>query len=219
MRMSVELNKAIKAILLIFAVWITQFLEQEVLTILLFTTVFSCGAYFAVRNRKKISDSAKKWPSSILYTALIFYGCKILAEKTINATTGIEVENIRHASTIGGFIFSVPLSLVLIGLGMLVFWQIKELFGLQLGGADEEYVPGLKIFFIGSLMGLGLLASSQVDPLIKYAVLADASKVTACGPLENNVFYINKNSDMCIKINVNFFKGIYEFTDVPKKTG
>lgn len=217
--MSIELKKLIKAALLIFAVWLAQFLEQEALTILLFTTVFSCGAYFAVRNRKRISASAKKWPSSMVYTAVIFYACKIVAEKTINATTGIEVENIRYASTIGGFIYSIPVSLLLISLGMLVSWQIKELFGVQIGEVVEEHVPGLKIFFIGSLMGIGMLASSQIDPLIKYAVLADASKVTTCGPVENHVVYIRKNPDTCAKIRVNLFNGLYEFTDVPSKSG
>jgi len=215
---SIELKSIIKAALLIFAVWLAQFLEQEVFTALLFTTVFSCGAYFAVRNRKNISAFAKKWPSSLAYTAVIFYMCKILAEKTINATTGIEVENIRYASTIGGFLLSVPVSFFLISICMLICWQVKELFGVRIGEAAEEHVPGLKIFFIGSLMGIGMLASSQVDPLIRYAVLADASKVTTCGPVQNYVVYIRKNPDTCSKININLFKGIYEFTDVPAKT-
>jgi hypothetical protein len=216
--MSIGIKNIIKAALLIFAVWLAQFLEHETLTVLIFTTVFSCGAYFAVRNRKSISTFAKKWPSSLAYTAFIFYMCKILAEKTINATTGIEVENIRYASTIGGFILSVPISLLVISICMLVRWQIKELFGVRMCESAEEHVPGLKIFFIGTLMGAGMLVSSQVDPLIRYAVLADASKVTTCGPVENDVVYIRKNPETCSRIHVNLRKGIYDFTDVPLKS-
>jgi hypothetical protein len=216
--MRIELKNLIKAALLIFAVWLAQFIEHETLTVFIFTTVFSCGGYFAVRNRKSISAFARKWPSSLVFTAFIFYICKIVAEKTINATTGIEVENIRYASTIGGFILSIPVSLLFISICMLVCWQIKELCGVRICESSEEHVPGLKIFFIGALMGVGMLASSQVDPLIRYAVLADASKVTTCGPVENDVVYIRKNPDTCSKIHVNLSKGIYNFTDVPVKS-
>jgi hypothetical protein len=216
--MSIEIKNMIKAAVLIFAVWLAQFLEHETLTALIFTTVFSCGGYFAFCNRKNISAFAKKWPSSLAYTAIVFYICKIVAEKTINATTGIEVENIRYASTIGGVILSVPISLLLISICMLVCWQMKALFGVRIGASAEEHVPGLKIFFIGTLMGAGMLASSQVDPLIRYAVLADASKVTTCGPVENDVVYIRKNPDTCSRIHVNLFKGIYDFSDVPAKS-
>jgi len=54
--MNIELKSFIKATLLIFSVWLAQFLEHETLMALISTTVFSCGAYFAVRNRKSIYD-------------------------------------------------------------------------------------------------------------------------------------------------------------------
>jgi ABC-type uncharacterized transport system permease subunit len=71
-RMSIELKSFIKAALLVFAVWLAQFLEHETLTALIFTIVFSCGAYFAVRNRNSISAFTKKWPSSLAYAVFIF---------------------------------------------------------------------------------------------------------------------------------------------------
>jgi hypothetical protein len=64
-----------------------------------------------------------------------------------------------------------------------------------------------------------MLALSPADIFLRYAVLADATKVTTCGPVMDEVVYIRKNPDTCSRIHVNLFKGIYDFTDVPGKSG
>jgi hypothetical protein len=219
--MSIELKSIVKACLLILALWLAQFLEHDTQTILIFTTVLSCGAIFAICNRNKLSVFVRNWPGSLVYTAVILYVCKIVAEKAINARTGIEVENIRYASTIGGFIYSIPLSMILISLYMFFLLGAKKLTGLEAkpNTQEKERVPALKIFFVGSLLGLGMLALSPADVLLRYAVLADATKVTTCGPVADEVVYIRKNPDTCARIHVNLFKGIYDFTDVPGKAG
>ncbi|MDN3221356.1 hypothetical protein [Pseudomonas nunensis] len=219
--MSIELKRIIAACLLVLAVWLARYIEHDTQTILIFTIVFSCGAIFAICNRKKLSVFVKNWPGSLLYTAVILYVCKISAEKAINARTGIEVENIRYASTIGGFIYSIPFSMLLISLWMFVRLGTNKLSGTAgvQNAEEKERVPALKIFFVGSLLGLGMLALSPADVLLRYAVLADATKVTTCGPVEDEVVYIRKNPDTCARIHVNLFKGIYDFTDVPGKAG
>ena len=42
----------------------------------------------------------KEMANSLAYTPIVFYICKIVAEKTINVTSGIEVENIRYADSV-----------------------------------------------------------------------------------------------------------------------
>jgi hypothetical protein len=92
------------------------YLNDDEQTILLLGAVYLGGAIFAFRSREQLNVFIKQWPSSLIYTACILYACKILAEKAINARTGIEVENILYASTIGGFIYSVTVSMVGISL-------------------------------------------------------------------------------------------------------
>jgi hypothetical protein len=97
----------------------------------------------------------RNWPTSLIYTAVILYVCKILAEKAINASTGIEVENIRYASTIGGFIYSVPFSMILISAWMFVRMGTTKLIATdaEQSPQEKEHVPALKIFFVGSRLG------------------------------------------------------------------
>ncbi|CAI8703382.1 Transmembrane protein [Pseudomonas sp. IT-P2] len=195
-----------------------EYISHEEMSFIVLTIVPLGGAVYAISNRKKINVFVKNWPSSLLYTAVVLYGCKILAEKAINAQTGIEVENIRYASTIGGFIYSVPFSLILIGL----FMYLRMLFGskpVKTNPDDVEHFPWLKIFFVGSILGLGVLTLEPADSVIPYTVIADTSKVTTCGPVEKDVVYVRKNSEMCKRIHVNPFEGIYESTDVPSKSG
>ena len=198
-----------------------EYISHEEMSFIVLTIVPLGGAVYAITNRKKINVFVKNWPSSLLYTAVVLYGCKILAEKAINAQTGIEVENIRYASTIGGFIYSVPFSLILIGLFMYVRMGLR-FFGskpVKTNPDDVEHFPWLKIFFVGSILGLGVLTLEPADFVIPYTVIADTSKVTTCGPVEKDVVYVRKNSEMCKRIHVNPFEGIYESTDVPSKSG
>lgn len=195
-----------------------KYISHEEMSFIVLTIVALGGAVYAISNRKKINVFVKNWPSSLLYTAVVLYGCKILAEKAINAQTGIEVENIRYASTIGGFIYSIPFSLILIGLSM----YVRMLFGskpVKTNPDDVEHFPWLKILFVGSILGLGVLMLKPADFVMPYTVIADTSKVTTCGPVEKNVVYVRKNSETCKRIHVNPFQGIYESTDMPSKSG
>ncbi len=198
-----------------------KYLSHEEVSFIVLAVVPLGGAVYAVSNRKKINVFVKNWPSSLLYTAVVLYGCKILAEKVINARTGIEVENIRYASTIGGFIYSVPFSLILIGLVMYGRMGLQFLYSkpVKTNPDEIEHFPWLKIFFVGSILGLGILTFEPADAFIPYTLLADTSKVTTCGPVEQDVVYVRKNSEMCKRIHVNPFEGVFESTDVPSKSG
>ncbi|OFJ42684.1 hypothetical protein BJN42_26730 [Pseudomonas koreensis] len=197
-----------------------KYLTPDERTFLFLAFVYSGGAIYAIKNRDQLNVFIKKWPTTLIYTAFILYGCKIWAEKVINARTGIEVENIRYASTIAGVLYSVPLSMIGISLCMFTKMALR-LFTVD--GADEGgkaiAFSVLKICFITSVFGLGMYTQPKADAIIAYTVLADATAVTTCGPAEDNVVYVRKNSEACKRIHVIPFKGIYEMTDVPSKSG
>lgn len=190
-------------------------------SILVFGIVFAGGAIYTARHRKQLNAFVRKWPSSLIYTAVILYACKILAEKIINGRTGIEVENIRYASTIGGFIYSIPFSLILISLVMYVLMILGAINSSEEKTDPQEVKshPLLKICFVGSLLTLGYFIFPRADAFITYTVLADATKISTCGPIEPDVFYVRKNSDACKRIHANPFDGVFEMTDVPSKSG
>ncbi len=226
--MSEQRNALIKLVL-IFAVLgianiatpvLGNYLSHNEQDILFLGAVFLGGAIHAVKIRKQLNVFIKNWPTTLIYTAVILYGCKILAEKVINARTGIEVENIRYASTIGGFLYSVPLSIVFIS------WFMYAKMAMRVFTDDATVQTGklillnvLKFCFITSLFALGMYTFPKADAVMTYTVLSDASKITTCGPVEDDVLYVRKNSDACKRIHVIPLKGIYESTDVPSKSG
>jgi hypothetical protein len=198
-----------------------RFLSHDAQTNLILGLVFAGGAIYAFTIRKQMHSFVMDWPKSLPYTAVILYGCKILAEKVINARTGIEVENIRHSSTLGGFIYSIPFSMLLISLCMYAKMAFGFLFSSPAGGTGwrATIITFLKLCFIASVFWLGFEGMYRSDAIMTYTVLADTTKINTCGPVEPDVMYVRKNSETCKRIHVNPFKGIYESTDVPNKSG
>lgn len=224
-----EQQKGIFNALLIIAVLVVanivgpilgDYLTPDEQSFLFLAFVYLGGAIYAFMTRDQLNVFIKNWPTSLVYTAVIFYICKIAAEKVINARTGIEVENIRYASTIGGFLYSVPLSMVVISLGMCVKMAPRYFNNDTVDeGGNAILLSILKICFVTSVLGLGMYTFPKAHAVMDYTILADATAVTTCGPVERDVVYVRKNSDTCKRIYVNPFKGIYESTDVPSKSG
>ncbi|KAB2518037.1 hypothetical protein F8N49_23265 [Pseudomonas sp. GXM4] len=200
--------------------FISKYLSPEEQTILFLVIVYSGGAIYAFQTRDQMNAFIKNWPSSLVYTAFILYACKIAAEKVINARTGIEVENIRYASTIGGALYSVPLSMIVISFFMQVKTFVRWLKAQSNGDDGAALVPSLlRLCFITSLFGLGMYTFPKAHAVVDYAVLADATSVNSCGPAEPSVVYVRKNSETCKRIHISPFEGIYESTDIPSKSG
>jgi hypothetical protein len=224
-----EQNKALLKLALILAALLianavapvlATYLDHDEQTFLLLGAVYLGGAIFAVRTRQQLNTFIRNWPTSLIYTAVILYTCKILAEKVINARTGIEVENIRYASTIGGFMYSVPFSMVVISLYMFTKMAIRLSLPVAIKIESGPFLDViLKACFIASLLWAGLFTIERADAFMPYTVLADTTKVTTCGPVEDYVFYVRKNADTCKKIYVRPLQGIYESTDVASKSG
>lgn len=218
--MSDQKKALAKLVLIILGLLFAQLFSGN--TIAMFATLLAVclGAVYAISNISKIGSFINNWPKSAIYSTFVFYICKILSEKLINAKFGIDTNNISHASSIGGIILSVPISLMLISVYLFFPTPIKRHLKAQKDATktqDKEKFPALKSCFTICIIAFTVTITPFVDTLIPYTLLADAVKASACGPIENNVLYLKKNSTSCYRIHVNLFEGIYVLTNIEGK--
>lgn len=202
----------------------SKFISQDAPIVLLYIWGFGTSAIYLVSNREKIIDVIRAWPSSFVFTVVVFYLSKLLAEKTINSDMGIEAEYIKQASIIGGFIISVPLSLVFASLVLFArcahqqfvapvvetIRRVRASEGVEDEGTEikeKEFFPGFRSMFACCVLILASLLLSQADKGIRYAVMLDSMKYSDCGPAVTNRGYVRKNANACYQFDTRFVKG------------
>jgi hypothetical protein len=213
----------LKIFAMFFALWLVpRALSHNVVVVILYFVGVGASAVYLFFNRQKIVENIKAWPSSFTFTVLVFYVAKLLAEKHINSTMGIEAEYIKQSSIIGGGMISIPLSLVVASFALFArsgYLMIREWTmrighpSLESNKEKQEFFPGLRPMFACGVLLLAGLLLSQAERGIGYAVMLDAMMYSDCGPAEQGVGYIRKNATTCYQYDTRFFKG----SSVPKE--
>ncbi|MEB2854100.1 hypothetical protein VKY20_00615 [Pseudomonas atacamensis] len=213
----------LKIFAMFFAMWLVpRALSYDVVVVILYFISIGASAVYLFFNRRRIVENIKAWPSSFTFTVLVFYVAKLMAEKTINSTMGVEAEYIKQSSIIGGVIISIPLSLVVASCALFArsgYLKIrewvtrKERFSLESNKGKQEFFPGLRPMFACCVLLLAGLLLSQAERGIRYAVMLDAMMYSDCGPAEHGLGYIRKNAHACYQYDTRFFKG----SSVPKE--
>lgn len=229
----------VKAGLMLFLMFACMWLAANVLAyettvMLLYTGSFGASAIYLIYNRARIGAFIKSWPSSFVYTVIVFYLCKVMAEKTINSTMGIESEYIKQSSIVGGFVLSVPVSLILVSvylflrsayMGCLAPFMEKFRAKDKVAGSEDskcekkqqELFPGLRSMFAACVLSLAGFLLFHAENGIRYSVMLDAMKYSDCGPAELDIGYVRKNVNACYRFDTRLIKGSLVPTEIPSK--
>lgn len=207
--------------------------SHEAAMVFAYLVAFGISAVYFVSNRSTVVASIKAWPNSIFYTSVVFYFSKVVAEKSINSTMGIESEFIRQSSIVGGFFISIPLSLMLVSMYLIVRIAFAGLYAnalvinffckrpderfFQGETSGQEKYPSLKPMFAMCVLFFAALLLSQFESGIRYAVMLDAMKYSDCGPPEVGFGYVRKNINSCYKFDTHILKGGRAPIEVPSK--
>lgn len=229
----------VRAVMMLLFMFVCMWLAASVLAyettiILLYTGSFGAGAVYFIYNRERIVEFVKAWPSSFVCSVVLFYFCKVMAEKTINSTMGIEGEYIKQSSVVGGFILSVPLSLTLVSMYLflrsaymkflapiVVRFRAKDKIAQPEVSKHEEknseFFPGLRAIFAACLLTLAGSLLSHAENGIRYSVMLDAMKYSDCGPALPNIGYVRKNINSCYRFDTRLMKGSLDPIEISSK--
>lgn len=230
--MAGRVKAGLMLLLMFVCLWLAAYvLPHETTVLLLYTGSFGASAIYLIYNRAKIGAFIKSWPSSFVYTVIVFYACKVMAEKIINSTMGIEGEFIKQSSIMGGFILSVPVSLILVSVylflrsGYMAF--LSPVFQKILAKnqnpesrpekGNQEFFPGLRAMFATCILTLAGFLLFHAENGIRYSVMLDAMKYSDCGPPEVYVGYVRKNVNSCYRFDTRPFRGSFVLTEIPSK--
>lgn len=233
--MTARLKAGLMLLFMFVCMWLaTNVLAYETTVMLLYTGSFGASAVYLFYNRARIGAFVKSWPRSFTYTVVIFYLCKVMAEKTINSTMGIESEYIKQSSIVGGFILSVPLSLILVSVYLFVRSAYMRCLAPFVGkfrakdivtekadseseGKEQEHFPGLRAMFAACVLCLAGFLLFHAENGIRYSVMLDAMKYSDCGPAERDIGYVRKNVNACYRFDTRMFKGSLVPTEISSK--
>lgn len=205
--------------------------------LMLYLIAFVTSTIYLISNRAKILSFIRVWPSSFAGSVVVFYICKIMAEKTINSSMGIEVDYLRHSSIVGGFLLWVPVSLMVVSaylflrsaymrcLAPLVdnYRACAPTIKASDGEAEktvQEFFPGLRSMFAAGILAAAAFLLFHADEGIRFSVMLDAMEYSDCGPAQSEVGYVRKNSNACYRFDTRLFNGSLMPTEVvSRKSG
>ena len=233
------MSERIKSVLvlagLLTCLWLmTNVLSFETTTLLLYVGSFGAGSIYLISNRAKIIAFVRAWPSSFAGSVVVFYICKIMVEKTINTSMGIEVDYMRHASIVGGFLLCVPVSLMVASFYLLLrsfymacrepFVQKRPARDTPVQSADratesteQEFYPGLRPMFAACTLAVAAFMLFHADEGIRFVVMLDTMKYSDCGPAQPETGYVRKNATTCYRFDTRTFHGSLEPTEVTSR--
>lgn len=227
-----ERKKALlKYLGLLACLWLAARLSPEHFTVLMYAVVtLTClaGIVYGVANRKRILTFINHWPTSFFCSVVIFFICKLSAEKQINAQLGIEAEYIRQSASVGGVLLAIPLSLMLIGLYLLITSAYRKVVQpvsrakpapTEQGQTPPESLAQLRPFFAIAVLTSSLFLLTQSDNSVRYWVLVDAMLYSDCGPPEKPWGYVRKNLDSCYRVDTRLFHGAELIAFASRKPG
>lgn len=194
----------------VFKLTFTMNLIMIEFTIVCFTYVFL--------NRSFLFQSVKIWTGSVLYTGVTIFLSKIISGLILNRKFSIETQYISNSSVILGLIISFGFLFLFASVYLFVidgFAKLKKDYKSE-KLYEKEKAPYLRAFFIfGVLMG-ALPFFYLSEYLSNKTLLADSAKVSDCGPLLDNVFYLRKNKFECYAIRADVKRWNYSMMDYNK---
>ncbi len=233
--MSERIKAGLKLAGMFTCLWlVTNVFSFDTTTVLLYVAAFGTSTVYLVSNRATIIAFVRAWPSSFAGSVVVFYICKILVEKIINSSMGIEVDYLRHASIVGGFLLSVPVSLMVVSLYLFLrsaYQKCREPFtqprGARLTAPDSagsaaehtapEHFPGLRPMFAATLLMLATFIFFHADAGIRFVVMLDSMMYSDCGPPQPEIGYVRKNANACYRFDTRIFHGSLVPTEIASR--
>lgn len=167
-----------------------------------------CFSY-VVLNKQALFGAVKAWMGSILYTGATIFFSKVWAGLIINDKVFINIQYLSNSPIILGLIISFGLSFIFAAIYLFVIGMLSKL-KKSVGLSDEfersyekEKAPQLRALFIIGVLMSSIPFLQLSDYLSNKVILADSAKVSECGPLLDNIFYIRKNKNECYAIKAN----------------
>ena len=215
--MSKPVRDTLKLLLLLAGLWGFARLPPSIGANLLLVGGLLAGGIYALVNLSRIFAFLSYWPGSLLYSVVVVYLCKLSAQRALNARFGIELEYLDNAAVIYGALYSLPFSLMLLGVYLLLPQWLRRAAGrLRPGAAPApvQKLPTFEPFFAAALVCGAGFALQQMDKGLEYALIVDAMPASNCGPVEAGTVWLRKNHSQCYRLLGNPFTGTFTLQQV-----
>lgn len=174
-------------------------------------TVSAVCIWLAWHYRALLALVVRNKVAVFLYSVVILFIAKTYAEKLLNNQFGIEPDYIKNAAIVYGAFLSVPLTIALIALTLVV-----ALGAVYVIAFFEGFLPNSvkKIshhplwqswpYLITGCFMVMLTMGSIQEKMARAALLADAYPISRCGPERQNILYVQKSETGCLTLEARF---------------
>lgn len=215
--MSKPVRDTLKLLLLLAGLWGFARLPPSLGANLILVGGLAAGAIYALLNLSRLFAFLSYWPGSLLYSVVVVYLCKLSAQRALNARFGIEVDYLDNAAVVYGALYSIPFSLMLLGVYLLLPQWLRRAAGRLRPGAapaPAQKVPTFEPFFAAALVCCAGFALQQLDEGLEYALIVDAMPASNCGPVDAGTAWLRKNHNQCYRLQGNPLTGTFSLQQV-----
>lgn len=202
------------------------FLLRKEYNIYAYIIVYGVFFFILYKYRKSLTIIFRSKIVFGIYSVVVVYVSNVYAEKMINHDFLIKSENINHSSVFLGAFLSVPVTIFIISLFLIILMPLI----LLLPTFDAVLPPKLKgiekkpFFYCWPYLIMALSFFLEplniiTDSVSRASLFMDAYPVSDCGPKEDYIFYLRKDESSCYRINANFNPGkyLYEIETINEK--